>query len=881
MGIKVIMEDTTEHFQSLKEILENIHNPDQLNSHLWMESLIVQDALDSAPDLAQLSPRQQLVMAIAGLFSQMMPSMPPKQGTRLDPRWGEFGILAALYFAPLNFGTPFPPTMRDAWGRIDESILLFVYEKSGATLTDQQVAQYQLVGDELEEGPASTMSDWNRRGIQRLLDIILARERFLESDLGITSPILHPSLDDDIEKDPAQPIPSDSIEENEEGKESKKTRLTQGRKLMIYLLIPLLLIVALALVWGGIKARRVYVLGENLRQDIAQARSLLGNSPMLDTIESAGPLLESVGNDLDALDDELEGVWGVINKLGWVPVYGGDLTAAQTLMDMAQHLVGSAEETYQAVQPIIRFVDKGGQIFPPSNITTPLIVAQPQFSDAREEFELALDLRSEIDTQQLSPEIRSLLVDQLDPLVALMDDGLSVALSLPKLLGATHEGPKTYLLLAQNEDELRPTGGFITAVGNLVVQDGKILSLDFKDSGEVDATNTAYPMAPWQLQEYMNSGILVLRDSNWFTDFPTTAIWAEYLNAYTAAHSVDGVIAFDQQMLAMLLEEIGPLDVGGAPWPITSDNVVVYLRAAKIPFPEGLRLPGEGKKESVNKITKAIFERLLMGEGVELEALTKIFLRILDERHLLLQFDDELISNVISRHNWDGAVRPGEGDFLMVVDSNIGFNKVNTSIERNMAYDVNLTDLENMTSSLSVFHKNTVTGEFPCIMGWTRFNLEQDYPIDGCYWNYLRVYISEEGSLTDIGFPPVVPNARMVLNRSVPEPRVDLLDEEIEGVKGFGLLMVVPTTESAATSFSFTLPSGAVVVDPDTGQMIYHLKIQKQPGTLADPITVRIHLPERAVLESVYPKATVQKNNVLFELDIRTDLEIEVVFSIP
>ncbi len=63
--------------------------------------------------------------------------------------------------------------------------------------------------------------------------------------------------------------------------------------------------------------------------------------------------------------------------------------------------------------------------------------------------------------------------------------------------------------------------------------------------------------------------------------------------------------------------------------------------------------------------------------------------------------------------------------------------------------------------------------------------------------------------------------------------------------------------------------------------MHYRLKIQKQPGTLADPIAIRIHLPEGAVLESAYPKATIQKNNVLFELNLRTDLEIEVVFTTP
>ncbi len=57
-----------------------------------------------------------------------------------------------------------------------------------------------------------------------------------------------------------------------------------------------------------------------------------------------------------------------------------------------------------------------------------------------------------------------------------MDEALSVGLSLPGLLGASSEGPKTYLILIQNGDELRPTGGFITAVGKVVVWNGQVIS---------------------------------------------------------------------------------------------------------------------------------------------------------------------------------------------------------------------------------------------------------------------------------------------------------------------------------------------------------------------------------------------------------------------
>ena len=118
-----------------------------------------------------------------------------------------------------------------------------------------------------------------------------------------------------------------------------------------------------------------------------------------------------------------------------------------------------------------------------------------------------------------------------------MKDGLSVAEELPRLMGATSEGPKTYLLLVENQDELRPTGGLVTAVGTMLMQNGRISSLTFEneDLGGNQQVNPLvdwskpYPAAPWQLQQYMNSPVLLIRDTSWFTNYPTAALYAETL----------------------------------------------------------------------------------------------------------------------------------------------------------------------------------------------------------------------------------------------------------------------------------------------------------------------------------------------------------------
>jgi hypothetical protein len=237
-------------------------------------------------------------------------------------------------------------------------------------------------------------------------------------------------------------------------------------------------------------------------------------------------------------------------------------------------LLATADTSYQSVLPLVEENDQVGFDLP--RLTEELLQIQPQLSEARRTLELSLAARNRLAPETLTPEVRDLL-DDLDRFLPLLEDGLTVGLELPRVLGATDEGPKTYLLLVQNEDELRPTGGFITAAGTLLLQDGKISNLEFSNSGNADDWTKPYPTAPWQLREYMNSPVLIFRDANWFVDYRTAARYVEHLYSYSSNHSVDGVIAFDQQTLVEILRITGPIQVEGVDYPI--DQIMSSLHA--------------------------------------------------------------------------------------------------------------------------------------------------------------------------------------------------------------------------------------------------------------------------------------------------------------
>ena len=288
-------------------------------------------------------------------------------------------------------------------------------------------------------------------------------------------------------------------------------------------------------------------------------------------------------------------------------MYGGDLASGRELLKLADLLLESTETGYKASQPLLFAFDNPANR-DPAQMVALLKQAQPELIRARHTFGQARQVRAELDLESLTSRTRS-VIEQLDKLMTLMDDGLAAAIAAPHLLGAAADGPKTYLLLVENEDELRPTGGFITAVGRLVVQNGQVLHLTFTDSGELDNWDYPYPMAPWQLNQYMNSPVLILRDANWFTDFPTSALYVESLYAYKYSHSVDGVIAFDQHMLVLMLEALGPIRAEGEPTPINATNVVAFMRSSKSP-PADQPVPANWtRKDFIGKIAEAMLAK--------------------------------------------------------------------------------------------------------------------------------------------------------------------------------------------------------------------------------------------------------------------------------
>jgi hypothetical protein len=279
----------------------------------------------------------------------------------------------------------------------------------------------------------------------------------------------------------------------------------------------------------------------------------------------------------------------------------------------------------------------------------------------------------------------------------------------------------------------------------------------------------------------------------------------------------------------------------------------------------------------MDRIAKALLVKIFEGQDISWEKMGSVLFQDLDQDHLLLQFDDPALTTVLAHHGWDGAVKYTGDDFLMAVDTNIGFNKTNAVVETRLTYDVDLSDLTQPAATLTVTHHNNASADVSCLQwGVERPPGEKEYPIDACYWNYMRVYVPAGSELLE-ATPQHVPDEWMTWSKGIDAP-VDLLDEAVSGLQAFGTLMVVPGSGSQMDRFQYQLPAQVLTEVGD--QIHYRLYVKKQPGTLAVPLTLRIHLPARAVLKSSSMQAVSQGNDLLIETNLRADVDLEIIFSI-
>lgn len=636
----------------------------------------------------------------------------------------------------------------------------------------------------------------------------------------------------------------------------------------------LAILVVLVCIALGSKGWQLYTIARPLLTDVRTVATQLNTHPTPATLVALQPVLARIRSRTAMLQREAAPLLPLTRWLGWVPVYGADIASTESLLAIAVDLAVVADQTTAAFAPAI-------QAHPPDQplhrtLLKHMVPLPPELEVARRSAARAAAIWETIPIDSLSPLLRQRL-EPLGTLIPLTYDALMLAPVLPDMLGMN--GPRQYLFIAQNPDELRATGGFIGVTGILRIDSGQVVEFVTRHSGAInDYRASPYPFPPEPFEHYMQIGLWAFQDANWSPDFPISArVAMDLYQRGQGAIDIDGVIAMNPAAMQLLLAVIGPVTVVDVPEPVSATNLIDYMRRGYNQELTGGVDPGLGNKAYLARLADAVVARIAPDPlRFDVLALVQALRRALDERHILIYMTDPVAGAFLAHRGWDGGVRPGTDDFLLVVDSNMGFNKVNANIEQSLTYVVDLTNPAAPEATLSVRHTHRVPIQRECRQRMAGPGpLRYEELTTDCYWNFLRVFVPDGSQLLNVRTNPVP--AEWMLS-GVGERGTVRMSQGESGSAVFSTFLVVPTGESRETLLHYRLPS--TVLSRVKQSWRYRLKIQKQSGREPVPVIVQVRLPPQTRLVSASPVPISHSADALtLALDLARDRVIEVIFT--
>jgi hypothetical protein len=378
------------------------------------------------------------------------------------------------------------------------------------------------------------------------------------------------------------------------------------------------------------------------------------------------------------------------------------------------------------------------------------------------------------------------------------DEALRAALAAPDLLGATR--PHHYLLVPQNQWDLRATGGYVGTAAILEARQGRLKLTAYQSSDKVDDHRMGYAQPPLPLIVYAHFSNWFYRDANWSPDFPTSAELLRYFYQRGRGLRPDGVIAFDSSILPPLIRLTGPVSVPGT-------NVTLTAQTAVQVLDEHVNAEGTLNKGFAGKAYGAVFSRLRSLTSSRLTTAARVLEQALRERHLLLWLSDPALAQTLARHGWDGGIDQTKSDYLYVVDTNVHFNKINFLVDESIAYSTSIGADRSLRSTVRITYVNHAT--------LAKLRRPQNNTL---YEDYVRVLV------------PLGSRLLATSGLAQPWPTIMAYNKSI-----FAGYVRVPSLSRVTISFTYLVPPNAVMNDS-----AYRLTIQKQPGTADLPLSVDV-----------------------------------------
>ncbi len=472
-------------------------------------------------------------------------------------------------------------------------------------------------------------------------------------------------------------------------------------------------------------------------------------------------------------------------------------------------------------------------------------------SEAYERLSLIQATLGQVDLGENS-EKQNKVIDQIGKKIQEIRSGLEIHQELqqvlPDMVGVS--GKRTYALLLQNNQELRPTGGFIQAVALLNFDDGSLVSYQVYSIYELDKKLPGQVVPPDDIKTHLGESNWYLRDSNWSPDFPKTSKQVAWFIEKSLGVNVNGVIAMNVFSLSDLLKAVGPIDLPEYNEVITDKNIEermeFHSEVVLVDSPQSVDY-------SVKVLTKTL-DSLSSLEEKSVPTLLTSLQNSLETKQTQIYSSVESEQAILQILGWTGALtQPSCPSRLSVVDclvdsmaqveANIGINKANYYLERTIDHKIFVTRERAQHTRIITFDNKAQSNSWP----------------KGTYKTYVRFFVNPNVTVEKV----LINGAELTQNQ--------IIQTEEDGFKVIGLRVDVPIQKQIKLDLVYSTPLNVA------GDFSYVFYNRKQSGLDADPFTVSItHAPDiKPVL--VAPNATITGDTITFSAQ---SLDEAVLFGV-
>lgn len=414
---------------------------------------------------------------------------------------------------------------------------------------------------------------------------------------------------------------------------------------------------------------------------------------------------------------------------------------------------------------------------------------------------------------------------------------------------------KKYLFILQDNAELRPTGGFISAFAVLTFQNGQLSDYAVTDIYSADNQLSGKVEPPAPLKAHLESNWYA-RDSNWSPDFPESARQVQWFLDKEINQSFDGVISIDLFAFQSLLAATGPIPGPRAGETVGADNLFEAVnQRTQIDFSS----PSDTGQDFLTKLFSSLLTKLATAD-VPLVKLTKAVDDSLRQHSLQIALNDTGLQSFIETQNWSGSLRnplcPVQfinttctSETFALIEANLGINKANFYLNRRIEHQVNISEKGSITHQIDVSYQNTST--------------ENQWP-GGKYKTYTRLYVPLNSKILEVKAGDEI----LVTDQQTSVSNSNLLE--------VGFYHEIPSSSSQVLTIKLESPSLIPVLLP---QSSFNINWEKQSGSGPTPLTLTINHPIALKPTLLSRSAATQPGSVKFSTPLDQDTGFAIKLS--